>query len=61
MKGNESVSLLSRAFGVQPRRAHAVRIQRDLVIPAADGVPLLANRFYPADIDQAPVVLLRSP
>ena len=31
------------------------------MILAADGVPLLANRFYPADIDQAPVVLLRSP
>jgi uncharacterized protein len=38
-----------------------VRVQRDLVIPAGDGVPLLANRFYPADIDQAPLVLLRSP
>jgi hypothetical protein len=32
-----------------------------MVIPAGDGVPLLANRFYPADIDQAPLVLLRSP
>ena len=55
------MSLLSRAFGVQPRRPHAVRVQRDLVIPAGDGVPLLANRFYPADLDQAPLVLLRSP
>jgi predicted acyl esterase len=27
------VSLLSRAFGVQPHRAYAVRVQRDLVIP----------------------------
>jgi putative CocE/NonD family hydrolase len=55
------VSLLSRAFGVQPHRTHAVRVQRDLVIPAGDGVPLLANRFYPADIDKPPLVLLRSP
>jgi predicted acyl esterase len=31
------------------------------VIPASDGVPQLANRFYPADIDQPPLVLLRSP
>ena len=44
------MSLLSRAFGVQPRHPHAVRVQRDLVIPAGDGVPLLANRFNPADI-----------
>jgi putative CocE/NonD family hydrolase len=55
------VSLLSRAFGVQPHRTHVVRVQRDLVIPAGDGVPLLANRFYPADIDKPPLVLLRSP
>jgi putative CocE/NonD family hydrolase len=48
-------------FGVLPHRSHAVRVERDLVIPAADGVPLLANRFYPADIDQPPLVLLRSP
>jgi putative CocE/NonD family hydrolase len=55
------VSFLSRVFGVQPRRSHEVRVDRDLVIPAVDGVPLLANRFYPADIDRPPVVLLRSP
>jgi hypothetical protein len=56
-----AVSFLSRVFGVQPDRAHAVRVERDLVIPAGEGVPLLANRFYPADIHQPPVVLLRSP
>jgi uncharacterized protein len=55
------VSLLSRAFGVHPHRTHTVRVQRDLVIPAGDGVPLLANRFYPADIHKPPLVLLRSP
>ena len=43
------MSLLSRAFGVHPYRTHTVRVQRDLVIPAGDGVPL-ANRSYPADI-----------
>ena len=55
------MSLLGRAFGVQPRHPHAVRVQRDSVIPAGDGVPLLANRFYPVDIDHPPLVLLRSP
>ena len=38
-----------------------MRVQRDIVIPTGDGVPLLANGFYPADFDQAPLVLLRSP
>jgi uncharacterized protein len=55
------VSLLSRAFGVQPRRRHAVRVHHDLVIPAADGVPLLTNRFHRVNVDRPPVVLLRSP
>ena len=55
------MSLLSRAFGVHPYRTHTVRVQRDLVIPAGDGVPLLANRSYPADIHKPPLVLLRSP
>jgi hypothetical protein len=48
MKGNESVSLLSRAFGVQPRRAHAVRIQRDLVIPARLKQPARGRRLVAA-------------
>jgi putative CocE/NonD family hydrolase len=48
-------------FGVRALRPHAVRVERDLVIPARDGVPLLANRFYAADVDQPPLVLLRSP
>ena len=55
------MSLLSRAFGVQPHSAYAVRVQRDLVIPAGDGVPLLANRSYPVDVDRPSLVLLRSP
>jgi predicted acyl esterase len=36
-------------------------VERDMVIPAGDGVPLLANRFYPAGIYQPPLILLRSP
>jgi putative CocE/NonD family hydrolase len=55
------VSFLSRAFGVRPNRPYAVRVDRDLVIPAGDGVPLLANRFYPLHVDRPPLVLLRSP
>jgi putative CocE/NonD family hydrolase len=61
LERDEPVSFLSRALGVRPHIPHAVRVQRDLVIPAGDGVPLLANRFYPADIDQPALVMLRSP
>jgi putative CocE/NonD family hydrolase len=38
-----------------------VQVYRDLVIPADDGVPLLANRFHPVGLDRPPLVLLRSP
>ena len=55
------MSFLSRILGVRPARPHLVRVQRDLVIPAADGVRLLANRYYPADLQRPPLVLLRSP
>jgi uncharacterized protein len=44
-----------------PAARTPVRVDRDLVIPAGDGVPLLANRFYPIDVDRPPLVLLRSP
>jgi hypothetical protein len=32
------MSFLSRAFGVQLRHPHAVRVERDLVMPTGDGV-----------------------
>ncbi|MBT2211529.1 CocE/NonD family hydrolase [Actinomadura sp. NEAU-AAG7] len=40
---------------------HRVRVERDLEVPAADGVTLLADRYAPADVERAPVVLVRSP
>ncbi len=40
---------------------HRVRVERDLEVPAADGVALLADRYAPADVERAPVVLVRSP
>ncbi|MEQ4721479.1 CocE/NonD family hydrolase [Nonomuraea sp. B19D2] len=47
-----AASLLGTDFGV---------LRRDVEIPAADGVRLLATHYYPADVDKAPLVLLRSP
>ncbi|WP_440106073.1 CocE/NonD family hydrolase [Streptosporangium sp. H16] len=55
------MTLLSRLFGVRPAIRHPVRVQRDIVIPAADGAPLLATRHYPADLRRPPLILLRSP
>ncbi|WP_328600907.1 CocE/NonD family hydrolase [Actinomadura physcomitrii] len=40
---------------------HKVTVDRDLKVPAVDGVTLLADRYAPADVERAPVVLVRSP
>ncbi|HZG90983.1 MAG TPA: X-Pro dipeptidyl-peptidase, partial [Pseudonocardia sp.] len=55
------MSVLSRVFGVRPASPYPVRVERDVVIPAADGVRLLADRFFPVGVQRAPLVLLRSP
>lgn len=55
------MTLLSHLFGVRPAIRHPVRVRRNVEIPAADGVRLLATHYYPADVDRPPLVLLRSP
>ncbi|MEQ4722455.1 CocE/NonD family hydrolase [Nonomuraea sp. B19D2] len=55
------MTLLSRLYGVRPAIRHPVRVRRNVEIPAADGVRLLATHYYPADVDRPPLVLLRSP
>ncbi|MFD9941303.1 CocE/NonD family hydrolase [Nonomuraea sp. NPDC059023] len=50
------MTLLSRLYGVRP-----APVRRDVEIPAADGVRLLATHYYPAGQRRPPLVLLRSP
>ncbi|MQY09503.1 Cocaine esterase [Actinomadura sp. RB68] len=40
---------------------HRVTVRRDLEVPVADGVTLLADHYAPAGIDRPPVILVRSP
>jgi predicted acyl esterase len=55
------MTLLSRVYGVRPALRHRVRVRRNVEIPAADGVRLLATHYYPAGQRRPPLVLLRSP
>lgn len=59
------MSLISRLvgglLGLPPVRTPAVRVVRDLAIPADDGVVLLADRYYPAGHETAPLILIRTP
>ncbi|QFG26825.1 CocE/NonD family hydrolase [Actinomadura sp. WMMB 499] len=40
---------------------HRVTVERDLEVPAGDGVTLLADRYAPESVERAPTVLVRSP
>lgn len=48
------------ALGLQ-NGPHRVTVEKDLMVPVADGVMLLADRYAPADVERAPTVLVRSP
>ncbi len=50
-----------RAMKLPPAPSRAVRVERDLRIPMADGVELLADRYHPDGDGRAPLVLVRSP
>ena len=61
------MTLVSRLVGLladlPPARTRRVTVERDLATPMADGVTLLADRWYPdtVGVGTAPTVLLRSP
>ena len=53
--------LLSRLARL-PRPSHPdLGVDRDLVVPMSDGSTLLADRWFPLDLPDAPIVLARSP
>ncbi|MFD2025851.1 CocE/NonD family hydrolase [Promicromonospora aerolata] len=53
--------ILGRSLGLPPVRTPRVRVARDLGIPMADGVRVLADRYHPADDEHVPLVLIRTP
>lgn len=53
--------ILGRRLGLPPVRTPTIRVRRDLGVPMADGVELLADRYYPAEDVLAPLVLMLTP
>ncbi|MEU4365572.1 CocE/NonD family hydrolase [Promicromonospora sp. NPDC023987] len=53
--------ILGRSLGLPPARTSDVRVVRDLRVPMADGVQVLADRYHPAVDEHAPLVLIRTP
>jgi uncharacterized protein len=59
------MTIASRFMGqvmkLPPASTRNVEVQRDLPVPMADGVKLLADRYLPSDGGKPPLVLVRSP
>ena len=53
--------LVERLAKLPPATHRVGRVERDVRIPADDGVDLLADAFHPAGPEPAPTVLVRSP
>ena len=59
------MSLVSRfaawKFKLPPAKTYSAALQQNIPIPMPDGVILLANRYYPTNTSQPPLILVRSP
>lgn len=56
-----ALSALMHRFLRLPSPRTQVRVERDIAILMPDGVRLLADRYYPAGHERAPLVLIRTP
>jgi len=59
------MSLASRLFALlaklPPAETHAIAVEKDIKIPMADGVVLMADHYYPRSGGKRPTILVRSP
>jgi putative CocE/NonD family hydrolase len=53
--------LVGRLAKLPPAKTHAVTIERDLKVPMADGVILLADHYAPRGSERLPTILVRCP
>jgi uncharacterized protein len=54
-------TIAALAYKLPPRRSATIRIEKNIPVPMRDGVTLLTDRWFAADLDDGPVVLMRSP
>src|SRR4051812_5002852 len=54
-------SAMSKHLGLPAPRARHVRCVRDLPVPRADGISLLAAHWRPIGTENAPLLLVRTP
>jgi uncharacterized protein len=58
--GADCASGTAKKLGIAPP-AYRVRAEKDVMVPMRDGVKLATDFYFPAGLDQAPVVLVRTP
>jgi hypothetical protein len=50
----------AKKLGIEPP-AYKVRVEKDVMIPMRDGARLAADIYFPAGLEKAPVILIRTP
>ncbi|MGC0318532.1 putative CocE/NonD family hydrolase [Kitasatospora acidiphila] len=56
-----SARMMRRSMGGLPAAVHDIGYEPGLVVPAADGSPLLTDHYFPLDDGEFPTLLVRSP
>lgn len=56
-----STRIMSRSMRGLPPKLHDIAYEPGLVVPAADGSPLLTDHYFPLDDGDFPTLLIRSP
>lgn len=58
---NLASRLLARKMNLPSPRSRQIGVERDLPVVMPDGTTLLADRYFPQDLEDAPIVLTRTP
>jgi uncharacterized protein len=53
--------LVSLLLKLPPPTTRDIAVERNIAVPMPDGVTLLADRYFPRNLDKAPTILVRSP
>ena len=52
--------MIAKYLKFPPAETHDIGVEKDLNIPMGDGAVLLANRYYPRNLDELPTILICS-
>lgn len=53
--------LFAKLLNLPPAETHDIAVEKDIEIPMPDSVNLLADRYYPRDGENPPLIMIRTP